>query len=75
METITAENKELFLLGHFYVDLLKICDDNKIDEFYNVICTNLLVPHLNLPTRKTGESATQLTIFSQTTLTFHSFYF
>ena len=54
METITAENKEVALLGDFNVDLLTI-DDNKIDEFYNIICTNLLVPHITLIT---GESST-----------------
>ena len=37
METITAENKEIIFLGDFNVDILKIDDDNKIDEFYNVI--------------------------------------
>ena len=65
METITADNKEMFLLGDFNVDLLKIDDDNKIDEFYNVICTNHLVLHITLHTRKTGESATLIdNIFS-----------
>ena len=44
--------------------ILKIDDDNKFDEFYNV-CTNLLVPHITLPTRITGESATLIdNIFS-----------
>ena len=64
METITAENKEFFLLGDFNVDLLKI-DDNKIEEFYNVTYTNLLVQHITLPTRIKGESATLIdNIFS-----------
>ena len=37
MEKITAENKEMFLLGDFNIDLLKIDDENKIDEFYNIM--------------------------------------
>ena len=73
METITAENKEIFLLGDFNVDLLQIDDDNKIDEFYNVICTNLLVPHFTLPTRITGESATLIeNIFSNNLIFSHA---
>ena len=43
MEKITAENK-----AFLYLVIL-------IDEFYNVICTNLLVPHITLPTRITCE--------------------
>ena len=55
LETITA----------FNVDLLKIDDNNKIDEFYNIICTNLLVPHITLPTKIMGKSATLIeNIFS-----------
>ena len=45
MEKISAENKEIYLLGDFNIDLLKIDDESKIDEFYNAICMNFLVPH------------------------------
>ena len=69
METITAENKEILLLGDFNVDLVKI-DDDKIDEFYNVICTNLLVPHITLATRITGEPATLIDNISSNNLNF-----
>ena len=44
METVTAENKEIFLLGDFNVDLLKIDDYNKIDDnFSYAVSGNLTV--------------------------------
>ena len=58
MEKISAENKEIYLLGDFNIDLLKIDNENKIDELYNIISTNFLVPHVTLPTRITSKSAT-----------------
>ena len=65
MEKISAENKEIYLLGDFNIDLLKIEDQNKNDEFYNIICTNFLVPHITLPTRITSTTATLIdNIFS-----------
>ena len=68
LEKVSAENKELYLLGDFNIDLLKIEEEdkgNKIDEFYNVLCTNFLVPHITLPTRITTSSATLIdNIFS-----------
>ena len=38
------------------VDLLKIDDETKIGEFYNIISSNLLVPHITIPTRVTSTS-------------------
>ena len=68
MDKISKENKEIYLLGDFNIDLLKIDDENngkKNDEFYNVISTKFLVPYITLPTRITSESATLIdNIFS-----------
>ena len=56
MEKFSFENKELYLLGDFNIDLLKTDDDANIDEFYNIISSNFLVPHITLPTRITSTS-------------------
>ena len=54
MEKFSFVNKELYLLGDFNIDLLKTDDDANIDEFYNIISSNFIVPHITLPTRITS---------------------
>ena len=58
MKKISAENKEICLLGDFTIVLLKINAENKIDEYYNIMSTNYLMLHLTLHTRITSESST-----------------
>ena len=57
MEKLSFENKELYLLGDFNIELLKTDDDANIDEYYN-ISSNCLVLHITLPTRITSTSRT-----------------
>ena len=65
MDRISYENKEFYLLGDFNLDLLKIDDESKIDDFYNIISSNFLVPHITIPTRITSTSKTLIdNIFS-----------
>ncbi len=65
MEKISKENKEIYLIGDFNLDLLKIDDENEIEHFYNIISSNLLVPHITIPTRITPTSKTLIdNIFS-----------
>ena len=45
MEKISAENKEICLLGDFTIVLLKIDAENTIDEYYNIMRTNFLMSH------------------------------
>ena len=53
------------MLGDFNIDLLKTDDDANIDEYYNIISSNFLVPHITLPTRITSTSRTLIdNIFS-----------
>ena len=40
MEKMSNENKEVIIMGDFNLDLMKIEDDNHINEFYNIIRTN-----------------------------------
>ena len=65
MDKISYENKEFYLLGDFNLDLLQMDDDSKIDDFYNIISSNFLVPHITIPTRVTSTSKTLIdNIFS-----------
>ena len=42
MEKLSFENKELYLLGDYNIDLLKTDDDN-IDEYFNIITSIFMV--------------------------------
>ena len=65
IEKVSSKNKEVYILGDFNIDLLKVDDQSKIDDFYNILCTHFLVPHITLPTRITSGSATLIdNIFS-----------
>ena len=68
LEKLSKENKQLYFLGDFNIDLLKIddpSDGGKIEDFYNLLCSHFLVPHINIPTRITSTSATLIdNIFS-----------
>ena len=65
LEKISNENKDVFLLGDWNIDLMKTDEDKHIREFYDIITTNLMVPHIVLPTRLTSNSKTLIdNIFS-----------
>ena len=65
MEKLSLENKELYLLGDYNIDLLQTDIDANIDEYYNIISSNFLVTHITLPTRITSTSRTLIdNIFS-----------
>ena len=65
LDKISRENKEVYLLGDFNIDLLKVQQDSHIDDYYNLLCSNFLVPHITLPTRITSKSETLIdNIFS-----------
>ena len=71
LEKVSFENKELYLLGDHNIDLLKTDDDDNSDEYYNIISSNFLVPHITLPTRKhLLQELLILTTYFQITLTF-----
>ena len=65
LNKIGLENKTAYLLGDFNIDLLKIETEERINEFYNILTSNLFVPHITLPTRITSHSKTLIdNIFS-----------
>ena len=62
---LSRENKTAYLLGDFNVDLLKTDTDDNINNYYNILTSNLFVPHITLPTRITSHSNTLIdNIFS-----------
>ena len=46
MEKLSFENKELYLQGDYNIDLLQTDVNVNIDEYYNRISSNFLVPHI-----------------------------
>ena len=61
VEKISAENKEIYLLGNFNMELLKLMMKkirNKLDDYDNILCTNFPVPYITPPTRITPKAAT-----------------
>ena len=56
MEKLATDNKKLFLVGDFNIDLLKVDVDPPTTNFFDIITTNLLVPHIIHPTRITSET-------------------
>ena len=57
-EKLKNEKKQLYVMGDFNVDLMKIGCDLKSAEFFDNITSNLMVPHIILPTRITPHSKT-----------------
>ena len=51
MEKLSNENKKVFLIGDFNVDLMKIAIDVDTSNIFDVITANLIVPHIIHPTR------------------------
>ena len=65
MEKLLKEDKKLFLLGDFNIDLLKVETDTPTANFFDTITSNLCVPHIIHPTRITSTSRTLIdNIFS-----------
>ena len=57
-ETLTKENKDIYLLGDFNVNLLNYESDNQTASFLDKICSNGFFPYINIPTRITLKSKT-----------------
>ena len=58
MEKLSNENKKVFLIGDFNVDLMKIDINVDTPNFFDVITSNLLVPHIIHLTRITPTTKT-----------------
>ena len=51
MEKICWENKNIFLMGDFNVDLMKTESDTKASQFFDTITSNLFIPHITCPNK------------------------
>ena len=67
-EKLNKEDKEIFLMGDFNIDLMTIDDDPNITNYFDIITSNLFIPHIIYPTRITPTSKTLIdNIFSNLT--------
>ena len=53
MEALSTEDKSVYLMGDFNIDLTKIDIDNNTSIFFDSMTSNLFVPHITHPTRVT----------------------
>ena len=51
LEKLSAEKKEITLMGDFNVDLLKVSENNSAGDFYNMFSSYFLTPFVLQPTR------------------------
>ena len=65
LDKVSKENKTIFLLGDFNVDLLKYESHPPTNEFLDSLSSNMFLPYILLPTRVTSHSKTLIdNIFS-----------
>ena len=65
LDNLSGENKTVVLLGDFNADLLKYEKDCNFSDFLDTMYSNLLLPHIAIPTRVTLNSETLIdNIFS-----------
>ena len=55
---INKENKLIYLMGDFNIDLLEDDIDRPTQDYLDLIYAQLLIPTINKPTRITATSAT-----------------
>ena len=65
LENISKEQKYIFLLGDFNINLLNYNEHNQTNEFLNSLASNSFIPSILQPTRITSHSTTLIdNIFS-----------
>ena len=60
MQKIPKENKLIFRMGDFNVNLLKYDLHSHTNDFINTMISHYLLPHILHPTRITDHSATTI---------------
>ena len=58
MEKFDKENKKKYIIGDFNIDLLKVDENSTSSSFFDIMTSNLFVPHIIHPTRITPTSKT-----------------
>jgi len=68
LDKVGNENKKIFLLGDFNINLLKSNENNDISSFLDCLGSHLILPQILLPTRVTEHSKTLIdNIYSSVT--------
>ena len=63
LENISKEQKSIFILWHFHVNLLNYNEHNQTNEFLDCLASNSCIPFILQPTRITSHSNTLIDIF------------
>ena len=58
LEKVSYENKVVFIMGNFKINLLNYEPNRETADFLNNMHSNSLVPYITLPTRITPRSKT-----------------
>ena len=58
MVKLAKENKNIYLIGNYNIDLMKTEEDTNISNFLDTLTSNLFVPHIISPTRFTSNTST-----------------
>ena len=53
LSQLQKEDKRKFLMGDFNIDLMKVDDDALTAKYFDIMTSNLFVPHIIHPTRIT----------------------
>ena len=65
LEILSKEQKQVFLLGDFNINLLNYNDHQPTNDFLDSLASNSFIPHILHPTRITSHSKTLINkIFS-----------
>ena len=55
LEKLSSENKSVFLMGDFNINLLQCNDNDHISEYFNMLTSNNILPHINYNTNKNNK--------------------
>ena len=58
LDKLCNENKQVFLIGDFNIDLLQYNNHEPINNFLDTLTSNMFLPQIILPTRITSHSKT-----------------
>ena len=58
LDKLSKENKQVFLLGDFNINLLNYNDHQPTNEFLDSLASNSFIPYILQPTRITSHSKT-----------------
>ena len=63
LEKVSKEQKQIFLLGDFNINLLNYNIHQPTNDFLDSLASNSIIPYILQPTRLTGYSKTLITTF------------